>query len=197
MGGSAIGGDIIATLAARTSVAPIQIVRGYTLPPTDEHTLVVASSFSGDTEETLETFNAALGAPGMRLALTSGGKLGRLADSLGYAVLRYDFEGMPRAALGWGLFPLLAILQRLGVLQLGEGTVEAALTENRTGGHRLEPGSAVRRERSEADRDGPAGPRAIDRRHRLLRGHSAALGRATERKREAVGVPCGPAGGRP
>lgn len=129
MGGSAIGADIVATLATRLSSAPVQVVRGYTPPALDEQTLVVASSYSGDTEETLEAFQAALRTPGMRLAITSGGKLGRMADSLGYSVLRYEFDGMPRAAMGWGIFPLLAILQRLGALQIEEATVDAALTE--------------------------------------------------------------------
>jgi glucose/mannose-6-phosphate isomerase len=63
------------------------------------------------------------------MAITSGGKLGRLADSLGYATLTYGFEGMPRAAIGWGIFPLLAILQRLDVLDIDDATVETALTE--------------------------------------------------------------------
>jgi len=129
MGGSAIGGDLLSTLAARTSSVPIQVVRGYLPPPTDERTLVVASSFSGETEETLEAFNLALQSPGMHLAITSGGRLGRLAEAMGYAVLRQHFEGMPRAAFGWGLLPLLSVLQRLGVLQIEEAAVHTALGE--------------------------------------------------------------------
>jgi glucose/mannose-6-phosphate isomerase len=129
MGGSAIGGDMIATLSARSSTVPIQIVRGYTMPATDEHTLVVASSFSGDTEETLETFNTALERPGMHLALTSGGRLGRLAGSLGYALLKYDFQGQPRSALGWGVFPLLALLHRLGAIDVDEAAVDSTIHE--------------------------------------------------------------------
>lgn len=129
VGGSAIGADIVSTLAARMSTVPMHIVRGYTLPPIDEHTLVVASSYSGQTEETLEAFQTALRGPGMHMAITSGGKLGRLADSLGYATLTYGFEGMPRAAIGWGIFPLLAILKRLGVLEIDDATVQTALAE--------------------------------------------------------------------
>jgi glucose/mannose-6-phosphate isomerase len=120
---------MVATLAARMSTVPIQIVRGYTLPPIDEQTLVVASSYSGETEETLEAFQAALSGPGMHMAITGGGKLARLAESLDYAVLTYAFEGQPRAAIGWGVFPLLAILGRLGALQVDEAAVDAALVE--------------------------------------------------------------------
>lgn len=129
MGGSAIGADVVATLAGRMSTVPVQIVRGYTLPPIDEQTLVVASSYSGETEETLEAFQTALRCPGMHMAITGGGKLARLGESLGYAVLTYGFEGQPRAAIGWGVFPLLAVLSRLGALQVDDATVDAAIIE--------------------------------------------------------------------
>lgn len=129
MGGSAIGADVAATLALRMGSVPLQIVRGYTLPHVDEDTLVVAASYSGDTEETLEAFQAALGTPGMRMALTSGGRLGRLADQLGYAVLHYQYDGPPRAAIGWGIFPLLAVLERLGALDVTAASVATAVRE--------------------------------------------------------------------
>lgn len=129
MGGSAIGADVAATLALRMGAVPLQIVRGYTLPHVDEDTLVVAASYSGDTEETLEAFQAALGTPGMRMALTSGGRLRRLAEQLGYAVLDYEFDGPPRAAIGWGIFPLLAVLERLGALDVTAASVATAVRE--------------------------------------------------------------------
>jgi glucose/mannose-6-phosphate isomerase len=129
MGGSAIGAEVVTTVAARTSTVPMQVVRGYNAPPTDEHTLVVASSWSGETEETLESFQRTLGKPGMRLAITSGGRLGRLGAELGYNVFPYEFAGQPRAAIGWGVFSLLAILQRLGAIPITTSTVEAACAE--------------------------------------------------------------------
>ena len=70
MGGSAIGADIVGTLTAHWRAVPVQVVRGYTAPAIDEDTLVVANSFSGGTEETLEAFEGTLGGPGMRLAIT-------------------------------------------------------------------------------------------------------------------------------
>jgi glucose/mannose-6-phosphate isomerase len=129
MGGSAIGADVAATLAARWGRVPVQVVRGYTPPTLDERTLVIACSYSGETEETLEAFQQALPQAGMRLAVTSGGRLARLAEQLGYALFRFDFPAPPRAAFGWALFPLLAIFQRLGVIALEPATVDAALRE--------------------------------------------------------------------
>jgi glucose/mannose-6-phosphate isomerase len=129
VGGSAIGADVVATLATHMSNVPVQVVRGYSAPPPDEDTLIVACSYSGETEETLQAFQPTLGGTGMRLAIAGGGRLARLAGSLGYELFQYDFQGQPRAALGWGVFPLLAILQRLGALGIEDGTVEAALTE--------------------------------------------------------------------
>lgn len=129
MGGSAIGADVAATLAARWGRIPVQVVRGYTPPALDEGTLVIACSYSGETEETLEAFQQALPQAGMRLAITTGGRLARLADTMGYALLRFDFPSPPRAAFGWALFPLLAIFERLGVLALAPGAVDAALVE--------------------------------------------------------------------
>lgn len=123
MGGSAIGGDLVATLAARTSPTPVHVVRGYASPPVNEETLVIASSFSGDTEETLAAFEAAIGRTDMLLAFASGGRLAHRAIELGRPLFSYRFGGPPRSALGYGFFPLLAILDRLGI---GPTTTEAA-----------------------------------------------------------------------
>ncbi len=129
MGGSAIGAEVVSTIAARLSTVPVTVVRGYTPPPTDAGTLVIASSHSGETEETLEAFQRTLTEPSMHLAMTTGGRLGRLAESMGYELFRYETTGPPRTAIGWGVFPLLAILQRLGVLPLEATAVEAACAE--------------------------------------------------------------------
>ncbi|MQC27955.1 MAG: hypothetical protein DWG74_02600 [Chloroflexi bacterium] len=123
VGGSAIGGDVVATLASSTTTIPIQLVRNYRLPPLDEHTLVVACSFSGETEEAIAAFGAALAVPGPRLAITTGGALATLAASAGAPVFSYQFDGPPRSALGHGIFALLAILSRAGVLPVDDSAV--------------------------------------------------------------------------
>src|SRR5207245_11779473 len=82
----------------------------YAVPPyVDAHTLVIASSFSGNTEETLCAFDQALASPAKKLAITAGGRLLASARANGVPVFTYEFGGEPRAALGWGLMPLLAV----------------------------------------------------------------------------------------
>ncbi len=125
VGGSAIGGDVVSTLAGVASEIPVQVVRQYEPPPVDEHTLVIASSFSGNTEETLAAYEASRGA--MRLALTTGGELARRAERDGVPVFTYAWDGPPRTGLGFGVFATLAILSRLGVFHLPPHEVDSTI----------------------------------------------------------------------
>ncbi len=129
MGGSAIAGDFLRALLQRESSVPVFNVRGYDLPPfVDECALVIASSFSGNTEETLSAFDQALATPAKKLAITSGGRLLTTARANGVPVLSYEFRGEPRAALGWSLMPLLAIGEKLGLIQGVGRDVDEMLT---------------------------------------------------------------------
>ena len=119
MGGSAIGADIASTLARIGSAIPVEVVRNYAAPPATDSTLLIASSVSGNTEETLAAYEDARGGPGMRLAITTGGKLAKIDGPL----LQYEWAHHPRTALGWGLLPLAAVLTRLEVLSLGDDEV--------------------------------------------------------------------------
>lgn len=125
VGGSAIGGDIIAALAGGSSDVPVHVVRQYEIPPIDGHTLVIASSFSGNTEETLAAYEAARGAT--RIALTTGGELARRAERDGVPVFTYSWDGPPRTGLGFGVFATLAILNRIGVLHVSSSEVNVTL----------------------------------------------------------------------
>ncbi len=128
MGGSAIGGDMFRVLLQRESAVPVFNVRQYDLPPfVDERTLVIASSFSGNTEETISAFDQALATPAKKLAITSGGKLLATARANGIPLFSYAFRGEPRAALGWGLMPLLASAQKLGLMTGVDRDVDEAI----------------------------------------------------------------------
>jgi len=129
MGGSAIAGDLFRVLLQRESPVPVFNVRQYDLPPfVDEHTLVIASSFSGNTEEALSAFDQALAGPARKLAITSGGKLLTTARANGVPAFTYQFDGEPRASLGWGLMPLLAVASKLGLMQGVSQDVDEAIT---------------------------------------------------------------------
>lgn len=129
VGGSGIGAAFMAALAATSGTVPMQHIAAYESPPLGPGALAVACSHSGETEETLEAFQHALNGGARGLAITGGGRLGRLAPRLGYAVLAHDDPGPPKTAFGWGVFPALAVLIRLGLLDIPQAEVEAALDQ--------------------------------------------------------------------
>jgi glucose/mannose-6-phosphate isomerase len=117
MGGSAIGGDFVRWLALAESKAPVWVHRDYGLPPfVDANTLVIASSYSGNTEETLSAFTESLANQCRKLAITSGGKLRQLAEKEGLPVFVIDYKAPPRAAFPHSFIPLVGIFQKLGLL---------------------------------------------------------------------------------
>jgi len=117
MGGSAIGGDMVRRLALAESKMPVWVHRDYGLPPfVDRDTLVIVSSYSGNTEETLSAFTASLKTPAKKMALTTGGKLRELAEKEGVPVFIIDYQAPPRAAFPHSFVPLVGIFQKLGLL---------------------------------------------------------------------------------
>ena len=124
MGGSAIGGDLLSSLVAAESKVLISVNRDYDLPAyVDGNTLIIASSYSGMTEETLSSFTQALSTPAKKVVLTTGGKLKALAEQKGIPVFTIDYIAQPRAALAHSFFPLLGICQRLGLVSDKTGEV--------------------------------------------------------------------------
>lgn len=126
VGGSAIGADLAATLATNYSATPVQVIRNYHLPPLTADTLVILCSFSGNTEEVLWAFDAVAASPACGIAITTGGSLGERARSAGWPVLSYEWPGPPRTGIGFGVFNLLAIFRRLGVLDLTNDEIDGS-----------------------------------------------------------------------
>jgi glucose/mannose-6-phosphate isomerase len=118
MGGSAIGADLLRSYAEPLATVPVHVWRGYDLPAwaNGPETLVVASSHSGNTEETLSAFDLGLKRGVRLLAVTRGGELASRAESYGVHVWRFEHSGQPRAAVGFSFGLLLAGLARLGLL---------------------------------------------------------------------------------
>jgi glucose/mannose-6-phosphate isomerase len=117
MGGSAIGGDLAGNLVAHESKVQISICRDYVLPPfVDAQTLVIASSYSGMTEETLSSFTQALGTTAKNLVITTSGKLKTIAEKEKLPLFIFDYKAPPRAALPFSLLPILGLLQKLGFI---------------------------------------------------------------------------------
>jgi len=118
MGGSAIGADLLAAYIAPLCILPVAVQRDYVLPAWAQgpETLVIASSHSGDTEETLDAFDAAIRAGCRILAVCTGGELEKRANVRGVPVLKFTHPGQPRAAVGFSFGLLLAAFARLGLI---------------------------------------------------------------------------------
>jgi len=146
MGGSGIGGSLLAALAAEAgSRTPVSVVRGYRVPGwVDGRALVVGSSSSGNTEEVLSAFACALDSGARCVAVASGGKLLALARERGVPALQARWDGEPRAALGWSYIGLLAICGRLGLLPDASASVREAAQALREQGATLGPDAPER-----------------------------------------------------
>lgn len=117
MGGSAIGGDLIAGLAAQENGPQVTTCRSPHLPGwVGSDTLALISSYSGNTDETLAMYRQAKEKGTLLVALTSGGELARLAQQDGTPCFSISYDGEPRSALGYSFVAPLAILCRLGLV---------------------------------------------------------------------------------
>ena len=118
MGGSAIGGDLVRSLVQAEAKIPVIVHRDYGLPAfVDEKTLLIASSYSGNTEETLSGFEPALKTGAKKLVMTTGGKLQKMAEADKIPIFKIEYKSQPRAALGFSFFPTLGVMQKLGFVK--------------------------------------------------------------------------------
>jgi len=117
LGGSAIGGDLLRTYLVDQVELPILVNRGYTLPGfVGPDTLVFASSYSGDTEETLAACRQAIQRRSQIIGIASGGQLVQLAAEANFSMIRIPAGYPPRAALGYSFVALLLSMAKLGLV---------------------------------------------------------------------------------
>jgi glucose/mannose-6-phosphate isomerase len=133
MGGSAIGGDLLRGLTASLKRPLVLVHRDYDLPAwVDDKTLVIGASYSGNTEETISGFTQALKADCKRLVISTGGRLSELAHENKVPVFVIEHSSPPRAALGYGFLPLLAIMCSLGFTSAKTADVDGMLRALKT-----------------------------------------------------------------
>ncbi len=117
LGGSAIGGDILRTYALTRARIPVLVNRDYDMPEfVNEESLVLAVSYSGNTEETLSAYGQAVQQGAAVIAVTGGGQLKARAESDGMAVITVPGGLPPRAATGYLFTPLALIMDKLGII---------------------------------------------------------------------------------
>ncbi len=126
MGGSAIAGDLVQPLL-EPGVCSLTVWRDYGLPGwCDGGDLVIASSYSGNTEETLSGVKAALARGCPVVSLSSGGTLAELAGAHGFPLVALPGGLPPRASLGYGLGALVRILGHLGLVASPDRRIASA-----------------------------------------------------------------------
>lgn len=128
MGGSAIGASLAAALTEGECPIPVVVVRDYALPAfaRGPRTLVIGSSYSGETEETLEAFETARKRGCALVAMATGGRLAEQALEWEVPFFPIEAVGQPRAALGYSFSILLGLLHRLGLIPDAGTAIEEA-----------------------------------------------------------------------
>jgi glucose/mannose-6-phosphate isomerase len=141
MGGSAIGGDLVKGIWADRLRVPLEVIRGYELPAwVGPGTLVIASSKSGGTEETLAALETALARRCPVAVVSTGGTLQTVAQAAGLPFASFPPRGSPRSAVGYSLSIVAGILERAGVLELDAAEIEAGVAAGSAMVERCQPG---------------------------------------------------------
>ncbi len=118
LGGSAIGADLVTAFVSPNIHIPVLLHRDYGLPAfaQGKETLVVFSSHSGNTEETLDSFETALKNECSMVVICTGGELAKRAAEKNIPVWRFEHRGQPRAAIGFSFGLLLSLFARLNLI---------------------------------------------------------------------------------
>ncbi len=132
MGGSSYGGHVLESLFADRLKIPLVIINDYHLPKfADSKTLVVLTSYSGTTEETLSCATEALRLGCQTLILTSGGELGNMVNTKQSPGLVFDPKhnpcGQPRLGTGYIIVGTIALIKQTGLIDMTDDEFERAV----------------------------------------------------------------------
>ncbi|HKB85443.1 MAG TPA: bifunctional phosphoglucose/phosphomannose isomerase, partial [Ignavibacteriaceae bacterium] len=125
LGGSAISGDLVQNFLRDEMPLPFSVNRNYNLPLfADKNTLLIVSSYSGNTEETISVFEEGIKKKCGIVCITTGGKVEEMALKKKIPVVKMKPGFQPRFALGLSFFSLLKVLSGLGLISDQNETVE-------------------------------------------------------------------------
>ena len=132
MGGSALGTHVIQTVFKEELNIPVLLIPDYKLPSfVNSETLVIASSYSGTTEETLSAVEDAKSKGAKITGITSGGKLAEFLKTNNYPAIIFNPEfnpsNSPRMALGYSVFGQIALFAQAGLLKVSETELQGVL----------------------------------------------------------------------
>lgn len=143
MGGSALGPHVIQKAFQKELSVPFEIINNYYLPHyVNKHTLVIASSYSGNTEEIVSAAQEALQKKSQLLIITTGGQLLELAqkNQLAHFIIdpQHNPSNQPRMALGYSIFAVIALLNKLKMLSLSDQVVNNVIATIRRRSQEME-----------------------------------------------------------
>lgn len=116
MGGSGIGGKLVTQWLESSLELPVIVCQDYTLPKfVSSSTLVICSSYSGETEETLSCLNQAKELNAFIIGISSGGSLVEFCQKYNYDCMQIPSGNPPRTALAFSVGQLLTIFLQLGL----------------------------------------------------------------------------------
>lgn len=116
MGGSGIGGNLVSKWLENDLSVPVTVVKDYSLPTfVSKNSLVIGSSYSGNTEETLSAVEEAVAKGAHIIGITSGGKMQELCLSNGFDAVVVPGGNPPRTALAFSIVQLVNIFVQLGM----------------------------------------------------------------------------------
>ena len=117
LGGSGIGGTIVSDIISSKVNIPIAATKDYSIPNfVNEHTLVIANSYSGNTEETLYALEKCQARGAEIAVITSGGKLKTIAEENKYNNIIIPGNQPPRAMFGYAFTELFFMLNHYGII---------------------------------------------------------------------------------
>ena len=113
MGGSGAIGDIFSSILSKTNIH-VSVVKGYILPKTvDSNTLVINTSVSGNTVETLSILKSTMNLDCKTISFSSGGKMEKFCKNNDLEFRKISFFHSPRASFVSFLFSMLKILEKV------------------------------------------------------------------------------------
>ncbi len=118
MGGSAIGGDVVSVLEGLNISIPYAVCRDYSIPKwVNKNSLVICSSYSGNTEETLSAFYQSLDRDANICGITTGGTLLEKLKEYKKDHITIPSGLQPRAALAYSFIPIIKLLEKLSIFK--------------------------------------------------------------------------------
>ncbi|MCW3084870.1 MAG: Bifunctional phosphoglucose/phosphomannose isomerase [Bacteroidetes bacterium] len=129
LGGSGIGGSIVTELVSANATVPINVTKGYFIPAyVNENTLVIISSYSGNTEETLNCMELAIAKKAKITSITSAGKVLEISKAKNLDCIVVPGGMPPRSCLGYSLTQLFFILGFHKIISINyKADLEAAI----------------------------------------------------------------------